>query len=153
MHSAGTAEIARESGGDSVAVDDASALENTLARIRQRYALHFHLPEGVAPGQERNIEVDLAAAAQGRYPGAEVRYRRVYLTPDARVPAEAAAQPPQNAQGTTVKRRPAVNEPVGPPGANPSVGTPSPTTPAPPPEANQAPSEGGWRRVKPGEQP
>jgi len=154
-HSAGTAEIARESGGDSVAVDDASALENTLARIRQRYALHFHLPEGVKPGQERNIEVELAAAAQRRYPGAEVRYRRVYLTPDAGAPAVAGTQPTQDRQGTATRRRPAVNEPLGPPSANSTDGTASPAAPppAPPPDANQAPSQGGWPRVKPGEQP
>src|SRR4051794_11401250 len=37
--SAGTEEIARRSGGDSMPVDNASALDDTLARIRQRYAL------------------------------------------------------------------------------------------------------------------
>lgn len=79
--SAGTAEIARRSGGDNMPVEDASALETTLARIRQRYALHFSLPEDAKPGQERAIEVELAAAARQRYPDAEVRYRRVYLVP------------------------------------------------------------------------
>ena len=53
--SAGTAEIARDSGGDSMSVNDASALEDTLARLRQRYTLYFNFPEGVQPGQERNI--------------------------------------------------------------------------------------------------
>jgi von Willebrand factor type A domain len=81
-HSAGTAQIARDSGGDSMSVDDASALEETLSRIRQRYALFFHLPEDVRPGQERNIEVDLTPAARRRFADAEVRYRRVYMTPD-----------------------------------------------------------------------
>ena len=46
-HSAGTSELARASGGDSMSVDDASALQDTLARLRQRYALHFYLPAGV----------------------------------------------------------------------------------------------------------
>ena len=59
-------------------VDDAAALETTLMRLRQRYALHFNLPEGVKPGQERNIQVQLADAARNRYPGSEVRYRRTY---------------------------------------------------------------------------
>lgn len=81
--SAGTAEIARASGGDSMSVDDASALEETLSRIRQRYALYFNLPDGVRPGQERNITLDLSSAARQRYRDAEVRYRRVYMTPDA----------------------------------------------------------------------
>jgi hypothetical protein len=80
--SAGTAEIARASGGDSAPVGDASAFEDTLARIRQRYALHFNLPAGVKPGEERNIEVRLAADARRRNPDAEVRYRRVYLAPN-----------------------------------------------------------------------
>ena len=80
--SAGTAEIARDSGGDSMSVDSASALEDTLSRIRQRYALYFNLPEGVKPGQERNIEVDLTSAVRRRYSDAEVRYRRIYMTPE-----------------------------------------------------------------------
>jgi len=86
-HSAGTAQIARDSGGDSMSVDDASALEETLSRIRQRYALFFHLPDDVRPGQERNIEVDLTPAARRRFADAEVRYRRVYMTPDGGVNA------------------------------------------------------------------
>jgi VWFA-related protein len=80
--SAGTSRIAHQSGGDSMAVDDASAFEDTLARIRERYALYFYLPEGVQPGDERSIEVELSDAARQRYPDAEVRYRRSYLAPD-----------------------------------------------------------------------
>jgi hypothetical protein len=79
--SAGTSDIARASGGDSMAVEDASAFEDTLTRIRERYALYFYLPEGVKPGDERAIEVELSDAARRRYPGAEVRYRRSYLAP------------------------------------------------------------------------
>ena len=71
--SAGTSGVARESGGDSMAVEEASALENTLARIRERYALYFYLADGVKPGDERAIEVELSDAARKRYPGAEVR--------------------------------------------------------------------------------
>ena len=51
-------------------------------RASQRYALFFNLPDGVQPGQERNIEVDLTPAARQRYPDAEIRYRRVYMTPE-----------------------------------------------------------------------
>jgi VWFA-related protein len=80
--SAGTSEIARQSGGDSMAVEDASAFADTLARIRERYALYFYLPEGVKPGEERAIEVELSDAARQHYPGAEVRYRRSYLAPN-----------------------------------------------------------------------
>ncbi len=76
-----------------MSVDDASALETTLARLRQRYALHFYLPQGVNPGEERGIEVDLASAARQRYPGADVRYRRVYLAPGGAVSAGARGEP------------------------------------------------------------
>jgi VWFA-related protein len=79
--SAGTAEIARDSGGDSLSVNDASALDDTLTRLRQRYTLYFSLPEGVQPGQERNIQVDLAPEARRRFSDAEVRYRRTRMSP------------------------------------------------------------------------
>ena len=55
--------------------------QQTLARIRQRYALFFNLPDGVEPGRKRNIEVVLTPAALQRYPDAQVKYRRVYMTP------------------------------------------------------------------------
>ncbi len=130
--SAGTSEIARDSGGDSMSVDDASALEETLSRIRQRYALYFNLPEGVRAGQERNIEVDLSPAARRRYRDAEIRYRRVYMTPDGgsgpapamvtRAPGNRDySAPPANTTSSdpapTRRRRPAVNQdgsPIGP---------------------------------------
>jgi len=80
--SAGTSEIAGQSGGDSMAVDDASAFEKTLARIRQRYALYFYLPEGVKPGEQHALAVELSDAARRRYPGAQVRYRRSYMAPN-----------------------------------------------------------------------
>ena len=62
-------------------VDDASALETTLERIRQRYALHFNVPPDVKAGEQRNIEVALADNIRRRYPDADVRYRRVYFAP------------------------------------------------------------------------
>jgi VWFA-related protein len=80
--SAGTSQIANQSGGDSMAVDQASAFEQTLARIRERYALYFYLPEGMQAGGERSVEVLLTDAARRRYPRAEVRYRRSYLAPN-----------------------------------------------------------------------
>src|SRR5215469_3578915 len=80
--SAGTSEIANQSGGDSMAVDQGSAFEQTLVRIRERYALYFYLPEGMQPSEEHSVEVLLTDAARRRYPGAEVRYRRSYLAPN-----------------------------------------------------------------------
>jgi VWFA-related protein len=83
MQSAGTEEIATRSGGDSMPAENANSLENTLARIRQRYALHFYLPEGTKAAAERDIQVELVEAVRSRYPGADVRYRRSYYPPSA----------------------------------------------------------------------
>lgn len=146
--SAGTADIARKSGGDSLPVDDASALETTLSRIRQMYALHFHLPEGVKPGEERQVEVELADAARRRYPDADVRYRRVYMSPGAGDTAAPDTTIVSNAPASArrdgppvFKRRPAVNEPSSPGGPAVDQGGW--------PRTGGAPSQqgGGWRRV------
>ena len=120
--SAGTEEIAKQSGGDSLRVDDASALETTLMRLRQRYALHFNLPQGVQPGQERNIEVELSDAARRRYPGSEVRYRRSYVGQDGNPaepvmvsktpspPVAGSLDPLLSDDRPAQRRRPAVND-------------------------------------------
>jgi VWFA-related protein len=94
-HSAGTSEIARDSGGESLPVDDASALETTLEKLRQRYSLYFQLPPGARRGEQRSVEISLADAANRRYSGPDVRYRHTYISPsdgppgvdDAPVPA------------------------------------------------------------------
>ena len=131
-------------------IDDASALETTLARIRQRYALHYYMPDGAKPSQERNIVVELSAAARRRYPDAEVRYRRLYTTgSDAGstvssnssdppvVVASGSGQPSTTtSSGSTdetpklKRRRPMVDEPSG-----------SRSGPA-----ASSQSQGGWRR-------
>lgn len=169
-HSAGTAEIARDSGGDTMNVDDASALETTLERLRQRYALYFHMPDAAQAGEERSIEVDLSNAARRRYPEAEIRYRRVYLAPGSsstsaghtkvtrapgRVPV--AGNDPYPSSGSSDdppvvrRRRVAVDQPDGPrvnlPGTvDPDTGSKAdsapPSAPAPAP-----PAKPGWRRA------
>jgi VWFA-related protein len=146
--SAGTSEIARDSGGDSMSVYDASALEETLARLRQRYTLFFNLPDGVQPGQERNIVVDLTPAARRRFRDAEVRYRRMSMTQDggaSTAPTLVTHAPSDRDYSTsstdsgssdapTVKRRRvAVNEDgsaIGPPTDQTKASTPA-ATPAP----------------------
>ncbi len=130
--SAGTSEIARDSGGDSMSVNDAEALEDTLARLRKRYTLYFNLPEGVQPGQERNVEVDLSPEARLRFRDAEVRYRRASMLSNGShdnaepihvtrapgdYPAPSASTPSTDAPSTP-HRRVAVNEdgsPIAPP--------------------------------------
>lgn len=98
--SAETGEIARRSGGDMMPVDDASALETTLERIRQRYALHFNVPPDVKAGEQRNIEVALADNIRRRYPDADVRYRRVYFAPTGGGGTAVAAQVPGDTTGS-----------------------------------------------------
>jgi VWFA-related protein len=173
--SAGTSEIAQQSGGDSMSVDDASALQTTLERIRQRYALHFYLPAGVKPGEERAIDVQLTSATRSRYPDAEVKFRRVYLAPGGPAdPAGTVSEPVEVTRGPDLKRRrPAVNESSGPridttTPASQDGGWPRTDQPAAPPATSgadpapastntgttdQSSGQGGWRRVKPGEQP
>jgi VWFA-related protein len=165
--SAGTATIARESGGDSFGTNEASALERSLSRLRQRYALYFQLPAGVRSGEERSLAVELASAASRRYPGAELRFRKTYVTSSGSAPTEVSAQPsagPSTAttepgsasaseapavvadRATTKRRRRAVNETGGQAGPNPSVGG----APASGTESRAEPAvqpQGGWRRV------
>ncbi len=121
--SAGTPEIARASGGDDFRVDDASALETTLNRLRQRYALHFNSPD-----TPRSIDVQLTEAAARRYPNAELRFRRVSSGNDSssREPVSVSrtvpARPTQRASSLEEtelprpRRRPAVSEGGGPAG-------------------------------------
>jgi hypothetical protein len=198
-HSAGTAEIARQSGGDSMSVDEASALENTLLRLRQRYTLHFSLPESEQGKRDPRIEVALADTAGRRYAGSEVRFRRVFNNPDAsngsnpvvisRTPTSSGTSNPTTSSTSSSsettqsssggkRRRPAVNEdgtriedtqptanggwrkadepaPAAAPASDQSVLTPAPagsqTVDPQQPQSQQ--KQGGWRRVKPGEQP
>jgi hypothetical protein len=127
-HSAGTATIAADSGGDTMPVHDASALEDTLARLRRRYALYFYLPGGTQASGS-SVQVDLSQEAKLRYYGAEVRSRRVYLAGGG--PSNQTAEPavvtrvqqPDDASTTSSTtpdeptpkgRRKAVNEDSGP---------------------------------------
>ena len=171
--SAGTSEIARNSGGDSLTVDDASALETTLSRLRHRYALHFLVPAGAHAGQERNIEVALADSARRRYPDSEVRFRRTYVAPSgggsgSEVAAEApvrrdsgTSDPELITPSSGPRRRRAVSEPDGPRGSQPVITStedsppPSAKVPATVPKADDpnAPIPSKWRKLKPGEQP
>lgn len=78
-HPAGSAQIAVDSGGDAMQSDEASALETTLQRLRQRYALYFNLPAGVEQGDSRNIEITLEDTVRRQHPGATLKYRRNYV--------------------------------------------------------------------------
>jgi VWFA-related protein len=77
--SAGSAEIARESGGDAMQADESAALDTTLNRLRQRYALYFNLPAGVVAGDRRTVDIELEDTVRRQYPEATVRYKRSYV--------------------------------------------------------------------------
>lgn len=155
-HSAGTATIAADSGGDTMPVSSASALEDTLSRLRRRYALYFYLPEGAKSGGS-SVQVDLSREAKLRYDGAEIRSRRVYLAGDARPgetggptvvtrvqrPAETSVSPTLPDEPTSAGRRKAVNESSGPTVNTVDDASSSEQT-APPP---QAPQKSGWPRT------
>ena len=172
VQSAGTEEIARESGGDTMRVDDAYALQDTLARIRHRYALYFSQPAGVRAGEEREIEVDLTNAVRDRYLGADVRYRRSYYAPatvSGGVPA--GSEPPAVSRSGSddpdrprLVRRPGVSQVPdrphdGPLGGDSSADTAPASTaqpvstaqPAPPPSPAPDPNAPGWRKARPDE--
>jgi hypothetical protein len=160
-HSAGTAAIASDSGGDTMQVENASAFEDTLARLRQRYELYFYLPEGAKSPNQQSVQVDLTGEARLRYRDAQTRSRRVYLmasdSPDNAAPVvvsqkqepTAGSVDSTAAQSTTTgkRRRVAVNDDTGP--QVDTVGTgnsgSSPQPEAPP--AARTPKQGGWPRV------
>jgi hypothetical protein len=164
--SAGTREIALRSGGDSMPVDDTYALQDTLTRIRQRYALHFYLPDGVRPGEERYITVELAEATRNRYPGAEVRYRQSYFAPTGAGAPRNSAAPVVVSRADSVqsggspaasdpdrpvmRRRSAVSQPDSP-GSGPLIrdpGTASQPSALPPTSAPPA-DQPAWRKADP----
>jgi len=154
---AGTAEVAEQTGGDSFNVDNGSALEETFARLRQRYALYFPVAAGSKAGEERTIELALSDAAKRRYPGAQLKYRRAY-TPDQDAPATSEEVTVVTAEETTApaaeertvrttsepaprtlpKRRVAVDEPRGSGGGPAKSGgwrkTDEPDSPVVPPK-------------------
>ncbi len=162
--SAGTPEIARESGGDSLPVEHASALQETLESLRQRYSLFFSVPADAKVGQRRAISVELSRDAARRHPGAQLKYRSQYV-----VPADWAPPPPDavssgdsdgaesprvepTAEETPAESRPpqirrrSSDETYGSRGPDPRLGVPAPTEPV---SASGKPkqSTGGWREA------
>ncbi len=165
--SAGTPEIARESGGDSMAVEDASALQETLANLRQRYSLFFSVPAEAKVGQRRTISVALSREAARRHPGAQLKYRRQYLVPEDWTPPPpvvssaggASAEAPQSApaeeeapaaadalRSAPQVRRRTSDESYGARGPDPRLGVPAPNEPLAPAGTSKRAS-GGWREA------
>lgn len=170
-HSAGTSEIATDTGGDTMRVDDASALQDTLSRLRQRYALYFYLPEGIKTTDQRDIRVDLAQEARIRYAQAEIRYRHAPMSNNGvqnaagptLVTHAPAATPisddnePSVYNSAPAGRRAAVNEDSSPRvnlDTEPDDAQQSTTTPAikQPAATGQVP-QAGWPRANPSNGP
>jgi VWFA-related protein len=174
-HSAGTESIARDSGGDTMSINDASALEDTLSRLRQRYALHFYLTEEGQAKSHHDIRVDLTTEARIRFPEADVRSRRVFMTSGSNensgptvVTHQTAPSDPipgddnynNSSQPTPRRKRMAVNEDSSGPVVN-TLDTPNDTAPATTPAATPAttpaptsntttpttPPKSGWPRT------
>ena len=172
-HSAGTDTIAHDSGGDTMQVQDAAALEDTLSRLRQRYALYFYLPEGMTPSNIGNLQIGMSEAASLRYHGSEIESRRVFMAgvnssramvePASVTKVDVPPAPPVNRSvpvsgpNRTVRRSRAVNEGSGPnvnsmgpgPDEGPTAGTSESETSEteanhPAPPAKQ---KGGWPRA------
>jgi hypothetical protein len=156
-------------------VSDASALEDTLARLRQRYALHYYVPEDARPSEQRTVLVTLSKDAKRRYQEADVRYRRVYMAGNSersgptvvthtRAPVEEVSDPAaSDSQPTPKRRRVAVNEDTGgphtvepePQPASPET-DPAPAQAAPPstdgsqpPRLNNKTPSQGWPKADP----
>ncbi len=110
LKSAGTEEIARASGGDSMSVDNASALTDTLERIRQSYALYFNAPEGVKQGEKRNVQIALTGSATRRYQNAELRYRPTYVVSEGSTTSGPSTS--NDDTPTVTRRNPGTNEGV-----------------------------------------
>ncbi|HZQ54915.1 MAG TPA: VWA domain-containing protein [Bryobacteraceae bacterium] len=123
-HSAGTATIAQDSGGDTMRVDDAYALQDTLEKLRQRYTLYFYSPDAAQPVGARSIRVDLSQDAGLRYPDAEVHSRRVFMSGGTSGPTVVTRAPSlsdpdatpsvDETPSSTHRRRAAVSEDSGP---------------------------------------
>jgi len=101
--------------------------------------------------------VQLADAAQRRYSGADVRYRRVYLAPGSSSESTRDDAPPVITRSTIpspdLRRRRPLSD--GPRNGPLEVGSPEPDPPArqPEPAKTDDSDQGGWRRLKPGEKP
>lgn len=163
--SAGTPEIARESGGDSLPVEHAAALQETLENLRQRYSLFFSVPADARVGQRRMISVALSTAAARRHPGAVLKYRTQYVVPEGWTPpppdavtsASAEPLPPTGAEPAQelgsgapapapAERRRTSGETYGTRGPDPRLGVPAPQEPVPAAGTPKKP-EGGWRQA------
>ena len=135
-------------------MNHAAALETTFQRIRQRYAIYYHLPEGVVAADLSALALDITDRTRIRHPYAELRYRQVYLAgatrrtfvkrvPPRPPPVDASA-PAADPNTTLVGRTRPVSEPRGtrvaisPVEVPPQEPAAAPASPQPEPAATPA---------------
>jgi hypothetical protein len=73
--------VVEKTGGAAIAagIDPGTGFQESLRRLRRRYALYYGLPAGVVAGSERSIRVELTAEAARRFPGARIFARAGYI--------------------------------------------------------------------------
>jgi hypothetical protein len=154
-------------------VNDASALQDTLNRLRQRYTLNFYFPEGST--EHSSVRVDLSQEAKVRYMDAEIQSRQVFVadntsaeragptvitrahTATANTDSHPSPDPAAGEVAPRAGRSVAVNEDDDPvvnsispddqPAEGPSSSGSPQTVPAKPSTAPSAPSRSGWPRA------
>src|SRR5262249_38124385 len=82
--SAGSAEIARASGGDALDVNTATAVDTPFAQLRRRYAVLSCPPNGM--GAQRDLEPDQTNAENRKHPAAALQYRQISLAKEGAKP-------------------------------------------------------------------
>jgi VWFA-related protein len=71
--------LAEATGGEAVKAERAASFfPEMIERIRDRYTLAYHEPQGAKPGEFREIGVQLTAAARSAHPNAIIRARSGY---------------------------------------------------------------------------
>jgi VWFA-related protein len=71
-------DVAEQTGGE--VIYPGAPLRPMIERMRKRYKLYYDRPAG-KPGERRQVEVELSAAARTRHPDARIVARKGYLTP------------------------------------------------------------------------
>jgi hypothetical protein len=75
--------LAEATGGEAAKAERAGAFfPEMVSRIRDRYTMAYHVPQGARAGAFRSITVSLAPAAQAAHPNAVLRFRSGYFVKD-----------------------------------------------------------------------
>jgi VWFA-related protein len=79
--------LAGQTGGEAIpTTKPKTSLGEMLSRIRDRYALVYHMPSSAVPGSFRRIHIDLSPEARKRFPRSIVSARAGYYVNGSQVP-------------------------------------------------------------------